>query len=163
MYICALRYYPPTEEKAGTWLEKHRKDVDIVANYLKGLEYDDAFFHKSWNDDNTAVWYEFEWHYVPSEEVRKSVRRLWRAGCLSIDKNDDTNANTIYFMIFSRTIGGVDCGIACTIDGHGTPKTQCQIRHEQIDNGWFYVYNGYEEWRRNPSQYEENQPWNPPY
>ena len=152
---CSFRYEPLSSEEAKAFLTRHWEDIDIIVDYLKELEYDSAFVEK----DNEKIFYEFEWHDISLEEVNTSIHRLWIDGCTGISKNDMQEINTISFKIWSRTMGSVDCGIACTIDGQGMPKTEFQTCCEEIGNGWFYYYDDYEEYRTNPSKYEENQPW----
>ncbi len=139
----------PSKEDAAVFLMQHRDDIDSIVDYLRELEVSDAYI------DDKGILYELDWHDIPSK-VNTSVHRLRLSGCTDIHKE----ANTISFQIWSRTMGSVDCGIACTIDGQGTPKTWFQIYHEELGDGWFYYYDDYEEYRAYPSQYEENQPWN---
>ena len=147
---CLYGFEPLSKDEAAAFLIQHRDDIDTIVDYLKELESPDAYI-----DDNKGVFYELSWHDIPSNEVNASVHRLQLSGCTDINKE----ANTISFMIWSRTIGSVDCGIACTINGQGTPKTLFQVYCEGLGDGWFYYYNDYEEYRAHPSQYEESQPW----
>lgn len=149
----SLRPDPPTAEEAKAFLTRHRDDIGIVVEYLKDLDQDDASIKYIYN--HGTVFYDYVDHDVSSKEVTASLRRLWFAGCTTIGKND----NTISFMIWTHIIYDVDCGIACTIDGQGTPKTEFQTKLKQIGDGWFYYYDDYEEYRAHPSKYEENQPW----
>lgn len=146
---CSLRNNGLTVEEAKAFLAEHRADIDLVVDYLKEPECDSALVDKG----KEKVFYAFEWHDISSENVITSLRRLWAAGCKTIYRDE----NTISFEIWRRTRGDVDCGIACTIDGQGAPKTQYQIRCEEIGDGWFYYYDDYEEYRQDPSKYEKNQ------
>lgn len=146
--FCFLRNEGPTAEKAKAFLTRHREDIEVVVDYLKELECDSASVDKG----REKAFYKFEWHDILSEKMNTSLQRLWAAGCRTIYKDD----NTISFEIWGRTRGDVDCGIACTIDGRGMPKTQFQIRCEELEDGWFYYYDDYEEYRKDPSKYEEN-------
>ena len=139
----------PSEEDAAAFLMQHREDIDTIVDYLKELEFSDAFI-----EDEKEIFYDLGWHDIPSNGVNTSVYRLRLSGCTKINKK----ANTISFQIWSRAIGSVDCGIACIIDGQGTPKTEFQIYCEELGDGWFYYYDDYEEYRAHPSQYEKNQP-----
>ena len=149
----SLRPDPPTAEEAKAFLTRHRDDIGIVVEYLKDLDQDYASIKYIYN--HGTVFYDYVDHDISSKEVTASLRRLWFAGCTTIGKND----NTISFMIWTHIIYDVDCGIACTIDGQGTPKTEFQTKLKQIGDGWFYYYDDYEEYRAHPSKYEENQPW----
>lgn len=143
---CSLRSDGPTAEDAKAFLSGYREEIDLVVDYLKELGNDSVLIHKG------KAFYEFEWHDISSENIIASLHRLGAAGCRSI-YNDD---NTISFEIWRRTRGDVDCGIACTTDRQGAPKTQYQTRCEEIGDGWFYYYDDYEEYRKDPSKYEEN-------
>lgn len=145
---------PPSSAEAKEFLTKHRDEIDCVVEYLKELDCDDAWIHGG----GGSIFYEFDDHLISSAKVRSSVRKLWLAGCSDISKDDENENNTISFTFFSRTRGSIDCEIACTINGSGAPKTQFQIYREEIGDGWYYVYNDYEEWRCHPKQYEEFQP-----
>ena len=153
------RREPPSSADQREFLDQHREDIDLLVAYLMDLEYEDVFMDKRLNHDPGKVFYELAYHDISSPEVEAGVRRLWRAGCLKIRKDDRGENNTIFFELWSRTVGGENCGIALTINGQGTPKTEFQILHEEIGDGWFYVYNDDEEYRCHPKQYEENQPW----
>ncbi len=127
-------------------------DIDRIVEYLKGLDADDATLSPG------RVFYDFEYHDISSKNIKVAVLRLWRAGCTSIVKDDKYDGNTISFNIWSRTRGSLDVEIACTIDGRGTPKTQCQVYSEEIDDGWYYIFEDYEEWRKYPSKYRNLNP-----
>lgn len=146
---CSFRYDPPSVEEANVFLAQHQEDINIIVDYLKELDYDSAFVDK----DNGEIFYEFEYHKIESKDVKTGIRHLWSSGCehISIQKED----NTIYFEIWSRTMGDVDCGISCTIDGNGYPKVQFQTECEPIFEGWFYYFADYEEYRANRSKYDE--------
>lgn len=146
---CVNGFEPPSKDEATAFLMQHREDIDTIVDYLKELEFSYAYI-----EDDKGVFYELGWHDIPSNEVNTSVHRLRLSKCTNINKK----ANTISFEIWSRTMGGVDCGIACTIDGQGTPKTLFQINCVELCDGWFYYFDDYEEYRAHPSQYEENQP-----
>lgn len=145
---CSLCNDGLTAEDAKAFLSGYREELDLVIDFLKELGNDSVFIEKG---KEKAV-YEFEGHDISSENVVASLRLLWAAGCRSIYKDD----NTISFEIWRRTRGDVDCGIACTIDRQGAPKTQYQTRCEEIGDGWFYYYDDYEEYRKDSSKYEEN-------
>jgi len=149
IFVDSLGPFQPSEEDAAAFLMKHREDIDTVVDYLKELEYSSAHI-----EDDKGIFYDLGWHDISSDEVHASVHRLRLSRCKRIDKE----ANTIRFELWTRTIGGSDCGLACTVDGQGTPKTHYQIYHEDLGDGWFYFYDEYEEYRAHPSQYEENQP-----
>ena len=149
---CSLRNDGPTAEEAKAFLSGHREEIDLVVDYLKELGYDSILIDKG----KEEAFYEFEWHDISSENVITSLNSLWAAGCRSIYKDD----NTISFEIWCRTRGDVDCGIACTINRRGAPKTQYQTRCEEIGDGWFYYYDDYEEYRKDPSKNEENKALN---
>ena len=155
---CSLRYDPPSAAAARKFLTQNREDIYVIVDFLKELDQDFTFI----DDDEGTIFYEFDHHEIPSAEVKASIRRLWQNGCVNITKNDLQDVNTINFEIWYRTIGDVDCGIACTIDGEGTPKTEFQIMHEEIGDGWFYYFDDYEEYRTDPSKFEEYQPWTEP-
>ncbi len=124
-----------------------------MISYLKELECDSTLIKQN----NGQIIYEFDDHDIASAEVRFSISRLWRAGCKRIWK--DKEANTISFELWYRTMGEVDCGIACTFDNQSTPKTAFQVCCEEVGDGWYYYFDDYEEYRAHPSDYEENQPW----
>lgn len=145
---CFLRNDGPTAEEAKAFLSGSREEIDLVVGYLKELGYDSVFIDKG----KDKAFYEYEWHDISSENIIASLHRLWAAGCRSIYKDD----NTISFETWRRTRGDVDCGIACTTDRQGAPKTQYQTRCEEIGDGWFYYYDDYEEYRKDPSKNEEN-------
>lgn len=147
---------PPTLAQAKVYLDHYRQDVDTVADYLMSLETDNAFISKQLNNDPGKVFYDFEWHDIASSDVKASVRHLWRAGCTIMEK--DEASNTVSFMIWSRTAGQVDVTLAFTIDGEGEPKTEFQISHEAMGDGWFYCFDDYEEYRSHPSDYAQFQP-----
>lgn len=147
---CSFRNAPPSIEEAGAFLEQNRKDIDTVVDYLKGLEFNSVFIDKR---DGT-IFYNFEHHAIFSE-IETGVRNLWDAGCTHISKDAAQEINTISIEIWYRTIGDEDCGIACTIDGQGTPKTAFQIYCELIDDGWYYFHDDYEEYRSHLSQYAQ--------
>ena len=155
---CSFRDDPPSADEARRFLNENREDIDRLVEYMMSMEYDDIFISKPLNRNPGKVFYEFEWHDISSKEVIASVRGLWRAGCTIIQKDDQNENNTIFFMIWQPMWGERDCGIAITINGHGTPKTQFQTRHAEIGDGWFYYFNDYEEYRIHPSQYAEYQP-----
>ena len=136
---------PLPAEKVKEFLTRHREDIDIVVDYLKELEYDSAFAARDWGEPE-KIFYEFEWHDISSEKVRTSIRNLWRAGCTHISKEKD-RGNTIYLTLWNRIKESANCGIACTIDGEGYPKTEFQISCEEIEEGWFYYYCNYEFYR----------------
>ncbi len=146
---CGFRYDPPSAEDANVFLAQNREDINIIVDYLKELEYDSAFVDK----DNGEIFYEFKYHTIESKDVKTGIRHLWSSGCehISIRKKD----NTIYFEIWSRTMGDVACGISCTIDGNVYPKVEFQTECEPISDGWFYYYADYEEYRANRSKYDE--------
>lgn len=149
-----LNYYPPSSEDAHTFLTLHRGDIDIVVNYLKELECDSAYISKV----DGKVFYELEWHETDSGEVKGSIRRLWASGCSYICLDNKYENNTVSFVIWDRTAGDVSCGIACSVEGQTTPKTSYQVSCEEIEDGWFYYYSDYEEYRKHPSEYSEYQP-----
>ncbi len=141
---CALlNWEPPTAADTKVFLEQHQVDIDVVVEYMKGLNCDSAYID---NDDGT-VFYEFEDHEISSEKVKSSIHHLWRAGCNNIWKHNDQGENTIGLELWYRTIGDVDCGIACTIDGQGTPITEFQTECVKITDEWFYFYDDYEAYR----------------
>ncbi|MBQ2641081.1 MAG: hypothetical protein IJG15_03690 [Lachnospiraceae bacterium] len=106
---CFQGFEPPSKEEATAFLMQHREDINTIVDYLSELEFSYAYI-----DDDKGVFYDLGWHSIPSNEVNTSVHRLRLSGCTNIDKE----ANTISFQIWSRTMGSVDCGIACIIDGH---------------------------------------------
>ena len=142
---CNFRFEPPSAEEAKAFLSRHREDIDIIVNYLKELEYDSAFIDV--DKDSGRIFYEFDWHEIPSVNVKNSIYRLRISGCCQISKDAKQEINTISFMIWTRTMGSVDCGIACTMNGQGKPKTEFQVSCEEIGDGWFYYYDDYEEYR----------------
>lgn len=155
---CSLRFDPPSPAEAREFLDRHREDIDLVTAYLLELDADYAFISKSLLKNPGKVFYAFETHDISSKEVVAAVRRLWRAGCTVMKKDDQNDNHTLSFMLWSRTMGSVDCGIAFVIGGEGTPKTAFQTMHEEIGDGWFYYYDDYEAYRSHPSQYADDQP-----
>ena len=151
---CSIFPEPPSASEVKEFLMQNREDIDIVANYLKELECEGAFITKN----DRTIFYEFSNHEISSKKVSTSLRNLWRAGCLRISKNDRQGENTIYFELWHTTVESSDCGIACTINGRGKPKTEFQVSCEQLEEEWFYCYDNYEEYRTHPSNYGENQP-----
>lgn len=147
---------PPTVEEAKAFLDADRDDIDTVADYLLSLETDHAVISKQLDSDPGKVFYDFELHDIASKDVKDSVRRLWRAGCTIMEK--DEASNTVSFMTWSRSAGQADVTLAFTIDGQGEPKTEFQISHEAMGDGWFYCYDDYEEYRSHPSSYAQFQP-----
>lgn len=147
---CSLRYTAPSAEDAKKFLDRNRDSIEIIVDYLAELESDLAFIDK----DDETIFYDFERHEIPSEEVKTCIDRLWRSGCIHISKQNVQETDTISFEIWHRTMGDADCGIACTISGQGKPYTEFQISCESIDETWFYYYDNYEEYRQNPARYE---------
>ena len=154
---CSFLYkLPPSEplsaDEAKEFLTQHREDIDTIVDYLKELEYKSVFI----DADNKKIFYDFEYHDISSWNVNACIHRLWIDGCIEISKNDTQERNAISFDIWRKIIGSEDCGIACTIDGQGMPKTEFQTYCEEIDDGWYYYYDDYEEYRKNPSKYKGN-------
>lgn len=147
---------PPTLAWAKVFLDHNREDIDTVADYLLRLETDHAFISKKLNGNPGKVFYDSEWHDIASKDVKDSVRRLWRAGCTIMEK--DEASNTLSFMIWSRSAGQADVTLAFTIDGQGEPKTEFQIAHEEMGEGWFWCFDDYETYRAHPSDYAQFQP-----
>lgn len=156
LFSVLLPHNPPTLEEAKAFRDQHREDMDTVVDYLLSLETDHAFISRELKRDPGKVFYDFEWHDIASKDVKDSVRRLWRAGCTIMEK--DEASNTVSFMIWSRSAGQADVTLAFTIDGQGEPKTEFQIAHEEMGDGWFYCYDDYEEYRSHPSSYAQFQP-----
>ena len=145
---CIVHRNPPSAEDTKEFIAQHQDDLDVVVEYLKDLECDYAAIE----NPRGTVFYAFEDHKIEQQGVKTSIRNLWRAGCKFIFKNDERGANSIYFELWYQTVGDEDCGIACTIDGQGTPNTEFQIQCESITEDWFYCYDAYEEWRSHPPQ-----------
>ena len=145
---CIVDRDPPSAEDAKEFLAQHQDDIDVVVKWLRDLEYDYACIKNA----RGIIFYEFDDHPIRQEDVKTSVRNLWSSGCKFICKDDEQGTNTISFEIWYRTVGDQDCGIACTIDGQGTPKTEFQIKCERITEDWFYYYDDYEEYRNHPPQ-----------
>lgn len=149
-FASGCKYFdPPKPETVATFLENNQHDLDAVVDYLKNLDTDHAYIHKY----AETVFYEFEYHEIVSDEIKICLQHLWEAGCddITIENRD----NTVYFELWSRTRGGVSCGISCTLNGHGLPKAEYQTECTPISNGWFYYLSDYEEHRKNPSKYDE--------
>ena len=155
---CVLLNDPPSPAEARKFLDRNRQDIETVVEYLMSLECDEATISKPLNRDPGKVFYEFELHDISSKEVVASIKRLWRAGCTIARKDNQGENNTISFMIWSRTRGQIECGIAMTINGHGIPKTVFQTKYEEIGDGWFYYFDDFEEYRSHSLQYAEYQP-----
>lgn len=147
---CTKSFNPPSAEDADLFLKINRDDIDTIVQYLHVIETDDD---SVFIDGTDYAFYEFEDHKILSDEVKASLRHLKSNGCEDISMQKDDN--TICFEIWSRTMGNVGCGIACTLDGHGFPKVQFQTACKPISDGWFYYYTDYEAYRINPSKYDE--------
>ena len=146
---CAGLLSKPKPEDADLFLKNNRYDIDIIVDYLKAIDTDHAYIGRN----RTTITYEFEDHVIESEEVKDSLQNLWRAGCQFISIHNAVN--TVNFELWDRTMGNVSFGIACTLDGRGFPKAELQTECEAISNGWFCYYSDYEEYRKNPSKYDE--------
>ena len=142
---------PPSPQDADAFLNTNRQDMDIIADFLIHIdtEHDLVFIDR----DKTTVFFEFKQNDILSEDAKDALKRLRHAGCgsISLHKRD----NTISFMIWSRTMGSVDCNIARTLDGEGLPVVQFQTECIPISDGWYYCYADYEAYRINPSKYDE--------
>lgn len=145
---CNVHFDMPSEEDAKAFLSRHRTDIDAIVEYLKEVEHDSAFIDV--DKDSGKVFYDFDWHEISSENVKDSIHRLKIDGCCLISKDAEQEINTISLMIW--TMGSVDCGIACTMNGQGKPKTEFQVSCEEIGDGWFYFYDDYEEYRVSVSE-----------
>ena len=133
----------PTISKISSSLSDNREHYEILVEYLKELQYDYA----SISSDDGTVFYDFSDHEIESKLVRNSIHSLWKNGCEFICKDATNGNNTIWFQLWHQTKGGLDCGLACTIDGTGNPNAVFQTECEQIDTGWYYYYSDYEEYR----------------
>lgn len=123
----------------------NRADYKIVADYLRELDYDHAFISSS----DGHCFYGLKFHFIESDEVRTSIENLWRNGCERICKDAENGNQTIWFQLWHRTRGSLDCGLACTINGRGLPQAEFQTYCEEIASGWFYYFSDYEEYRIN--------------
>ena len=147
---CANSYNPPSPEDADSFLKSNRNDIDVIVNYIQAIKTEG---NSVFIDKTDAVFYEFKDHDILSDDVKTSLRRLRSNGCecLALLKDD----NTIYFEIWSRTVDGVGCGIARTLDEQGFPKVQFQTECKPISDGWFYYYTDYEAYRIDSKRYDE--------
>ena len=150
------------------FLRKNRKDIEIVVDYLKELQYDDVFvddndgmitYGKNVKDNEGIENYVIIHTEISSQEVVSSIKNLWKAGCELINKDGrHGNKNTINIQIWHGKLGGAVggnrmYGLACTINGQGMPMAEFQTKCEVIENGWFYYYSDFEEWRLDPDKY----------
>ncbi len=127
-------------KNARKFLEQNRRDIELIVHYLKAKEQDYLYISKN---DGT-VFYDFEYHTLP-DEVKGSIKALWKKGCISIHKENEFDQNTINFEIWRHR--GSEYGIACTINGDGVPDALFQIECQKIDDEWFYYYSNYEKYR----------------
>ena len=134
----------PTAEDTTDFLAENRADIEIVAGYLCKLDYDYAAITSCYGQ----CFYEFEYHIIEPAEVQTSIKNLWRNGCEFICKNAENGNQTIWFELWHRTSGSLDCGIACTITGQGLPQAEFQTYCEEIAPGWYYYFADYEEYRK---------------
>ncbi len=152
VFLCGCRDFaePMTADEVLGFLEENRADAELVRDYLRDLPCEDAFISNS----DGFIFYEFASHEIRSEEVKAAVRRLWRKGCeeVSMGREEKTGRNTISFQLWHRTIGSLDGGLACTVDGTGVPHVQFQTAYEDFGNGWFWYYADYETWRNLPQE-----------
>lgn len=145
LLLSGCAFNPPSAEDAKVFLTQNQSEIDVIVEYLRGLNADSVLISNA----SGTIFYDFEDHEIESNGVQASIRHLWGAGCKSIYKSDRNNA--ISFEIWYQSVGGEDCGIACTIDGQGVPKTEYQIRCELITDNWFYYFDDYEEYRKHPT------------
>lgn len=141
----------PSPQDAEVFLNNNRQDMDTIASFLINIETEDnlVFIDK----DKTTVYFEFKQNDILSKDAKEALKRLRHKGCESIELNK--RDNTISFMIWSRTMGSVDCNIARTLDGEGLPVVQFQTECRPISDGWYYCFADYEAYRIDPSKYDE--------
>ena len=96
---CSLRLSPPSSEDAKEFLYQNKEGIEVIVDYLMNLRFNSAFIDK---DDGT-IFYNYEYHDIPSEEIRSCIRSIWQAGCTKIKKEDVQEINTISFEIWHRT------------------------------------------------------------
>lgn len=133
----------PTISYMSSSLSDNREHYEILVKYLKELESDYVFIRS----DDGLVFYNSSDHEIESDIVRSSIHSLWESGCEFICKDATNGNNTIWFQIWHRTRGALDCGLACTIDGTGNPSVEFQTELEEIDAGWYYYFSDYEKYR----------------
>ena len=126
-------------------LAGNRTDYEIVADYLCKLDYDYAFI----SSQDGQCFYGLEFHVIESDKVQASIKHLWRNGCEFICKDAENGNQTIWFQLWHRTRGSLDCGLACTMNGRGVPQAEFQTYCEEIASGWYYYYSDYEAYRVN--------------
>lgn len=133
----------PTSSDMTSSLLSNREHYETLTKYLNELQFD----YVSIRSDDGTVFYGFSDHEIESDIVRASICSLWKNGCEFVCKDATNGNNTIWFQLWHRTRGGLDCGIACTIDGTGTPSVEFQTELEEIDEGWYYYFSDYEKYR----------------
>lgn len=152
VFLCGCRDFakPMTADEVLEFLEENHADIELVRDYLRDLPCESAYI----SNGDGSVFYEFASHEIQSREVKGAVRRLWREGCEEIlmGREEETGRNTISFQLWHRTIGSLDGGLACTVDGTGVPHVQFQTAYEDLGGGWFWYYADYEAWRTLPQE-----------
>ena len=133
----------PTISRITFSLSGNREHYETLVMYLKELPFDYVFI----DSDDGTVFYDFADHEIESDNVRASIHCLWKNGCEFICKDAKNGNNTIWFQLWHQTSGGLDCGLACTIDGTGDPNVVFQTEFKEIAAGWYYYYSDYEAYR----------------
>lgn len=153
---------PPGEDKIKTVFTENEAVFRESAKYLLSFEneYSNlASIYITKPDEATVYTRQPGTVYLDENVVKiegdaaKHISALFKAGCKSIGMSGSANTNSnspnsIYYRMWSATAKDIDCGIAVSKDGGGTPKTEFMTELSPIsDDGWYYYVSDYEDWR----------------
>ena len=71
-----LRIGKPSQSRTLRIFNKERESFELVADYLKGLEYSSCLIKA----DNGEYFAEFEYHEIGDSTVVEAVKSLWKKG-----------------------------------------------------------------------------------
>ena len=143
LVACGLRTLKaPSPEVVDIFISKHHKEIEIVNNYLLGLDGLDA----SISGINVSILVELKEQTIEDDCVIDAIKTLWRNGCVWITKYIDDNAIT--YVIWKRTYDEAEGGFVFAIDYDQKPKVQFQTEMVPLtDSGCYYYLAEYNKWR----------------
>ena len=127
----------PGKGTVTAWFQTHKSDVLLVTECLLQLDYDSCCV---W-DASGKVYYMGNEIPVENMEFYHAVKRLFRAGCDQISRQDTTIEFVLWTTFDVR-------GIAYS-PNYEVPKVQFLTECEPIEGetDWYYYVDDYEKWR----------------
>ena len=124
------------------FLNAQKEDVQTITDFLLKLEYDNVQI----SDMNGKFFANHHSFDINEANTQESIKKLFEKGCLFIGK--DVKENSVYFRMWHRIRGSVECGLSYAIEKERIPTVQFQTELVSFDDdGWYYYVADYEEWR----------------